>query len=77
MFVAMPAVSHQAYRRTLRVGDGLGFAQARTQLGSGNTVAFEAERLNVREVAFPAAFGDRHDVVCVPERFAFAEFPFA
>jgi hypothetical protein len=48
------------------------------QAGDGS-VAFEAERAHVGEVAFTAAFGDRDDVIGIPEGAAEAilEIPFA
>src|ERR1022692_1278429 len=41
--------------------------QALYQRRSGYAVAFQAERAHVGEVAFASAFGDRHDVVGVPQ----------
>ena len=40
----------------------------RAQLRRGFGVAFQAERAHVGEVALPAAFGHRHNVVGIPQR---------
>ncbi len=44
--------------------------EAETKLGGGFAVAGEAEGTEVGEVALAATFGDRQDVVGVPERTA-------
>jgi hypothetical protein len=44
--------------------------QSLSEFGRGLTVTLEAQRAEVRKVAFAAAFGDWHDVVGIPQALA-------
>ena len=53
----------------------LGVKQALAQFDGADPMTFKAERPHIGKVAFAAAFGNRYDVIGVPEGFPISHVP--